>query len=159
MTTGLEAHPAGFHNPLFGIRVTRAAADIFTGAAANLYTVAGGRILLTHFEMEVTAANVDATASNTKITSNPTVGTDTDLCAVLDVTGDVIGTIYAVTGVLATAMQSGLGAVIGLSHKGYIVPEGTIDVNSTADAGTGGALITCEAWYIPLDSGATLATA
>lgn len=139
------------------IKVTRAAADIFNGGTVNLLTVAGGRILLTHIEVEVTVANIDGSTSNANLIANPTVGTDVNLCATVDIDGDVLGTIYAPAGPIATAMQAGLGLVIGLSHKGYIIPEGTIDIVSSADVGaSGGALGKVEAWYIPLDVGATL---
>ncbi len=141
---------------LLGTKVTRAAADIFNGGTVALLTASGGRVLLTHIEVEVTAANMDGTASTTRLVSNPTVGTDVDLCATVDINANVIGTIYSPAGPIATAMQAGLGHVIGLSHKGYVIPEGTVDIISSADAGTGGALGKVEAWYIPLDVGATL---
>ncbi len=143
-----------------GAKVTRAAADVLNGATVNLFTVATGRIMLMHFEGEVTGAAVDASNSNVKIVSNPTVGTDLDLCAVLDVISDELGTIYTLAGVLATALQGGSGGgAPGMSASGLVIPEGTIDIQSTVDVGTGGAQVKFEAWYIPLDSGATLASA
>ena len=38
-----------------------------------------------------------------------------------------------------------------------IVPEGTICVNTAADVDAGGAQGSAEVWYVPLDTGATIA--
>jgi len=147
-------------NPILGKKVTRAAADIFDGTTTSLFTVSGGRVLITHVELEVTGAQVDNTVSNTKLQSNPTLGTTVDLCANLNVQNDEIGTLYTITGTFADALQGvASGAQVGMEPKGVIVPEGTIDVVSSADAGTGGALISAEVWYMVLDSGAAIAAA
>lgn len=143
-------------NSRLGKKVTVAAADVFDGTTTALFTVATGRVLITHLEGEVVGAAVDATVSNTKFVSNPTTGTDADLCAVLDIQSDEIGTLYTITGTFSDAM---LGANAGGSPgmaKPIVVPEGTIDLSSSADAGTGGATGKFELWYIPLDDGATV---
>lgn len=144
---------------LVGTKVTRAAADIFDGTQKALFTVAGGKVLVTAVAIEVTTAAIDATASNTKLMTNPTVGTDADMCATLDITGDEAGTIYSVTGEPATALTGGSGGGANTMISPWIVPEGTIDISSSANAGTGGALGYCEIWYIPLDAGATITAA
>lgn len=147
-------------NSQLGKKVTRAAADVFDGTTTALFTVATGRVLVTHLEGEVTAAAIDAGASNTKLVMNPTVGTDRDLCAVLDINGDELGTIYTITGVASDALQGGSGGGSpGMTIRGVVCPEGTIDLSSAADVGTGGALGKFELWYIPLDDGATVASA
>ena len=146
------------NNPL-GLKVTRAAADVFDGTTTALFTVAGGRVEILHLEAEVTVAGVDVAASATKFVSNPTVGADLDLCTTLDVTGDVLGSIYTITGTLSDALQGGVaGGSVGMGNS-IIIPEGTIDLSSAADAGTGGALIKFEVWYNPLDDGASIAAA
>lgn len=142
-----------------GRKVTRAAADVFDGTVTSLFTISGGRIELTHLEAEVTIADVDVAASNTKFVSNPTVGVDLDLCATLDVTGDIAGAIYTITGVFSDALQGGIaGGSVGMSNS-IVLPEGTIDLSSSADAGTGGALIKFELWYNPLDDDALVVAA
>lgn len=148
-------------NPLYncklGTKVTRAAADIFDGTQTALFTVAGGRVLITHIEIEVTTAAIDAGASNTSLITNPTVGTDAAMCAVLDINADEAGTIYSITGKPGDALVGGSGGgAPSMETNGFIVPEGTIDLLSAADVGTGGALGKCELWYIVLDSGASV---
>jgi len=143
-------------NGFLGTKVTRAGADIFDGTQTALFTVAGGRVLITNISVEVTTAAIDASASNTKIVSNPTVGTDADMCAVLDINADEQGTIYSITGEPATALTGGSGGGANCMISPWIVAEGSIDLSSAVDVGTGGALGACELWYIPLDSGASV---
>lgn len=145
---------------LLGTKVTKSEADILDGTQQTLFTVSGGRVFVTHIELEVTTAAVDAGANNTQIVTDPTVGTDAPMCAVLDVNGDEAGTIYSITGKPGDAMVGGSGGgAPGMEIKGFVVPEGGIDLLSAADGGVGGALIKAELWYIPLDSGASVASA
>ena len=143
-------------NAHLGVKVTRAAADIFNGSQTALFTIATGKVLITSISIEVTTAAIDAGASNTKIVTNPTVGTDADMCAVLDINADEQGTIYSITGEPATALTGGSGGGANAMISPWIAAEGTIDLSSAADVGTGGALGYCEIWYIPLDAGATV---
>jgi len=143
-----------------GQKVTRNAADVFDGTTTALFTVSGGRVLVTHLEGEVVGAAVDATNSTTKFTMNPTVGTDRDLCATLDIISDEEGSIYTITGVASDGLQGGSGGgAPGMTNKGVVCPEGTIDLVSSADAGTGGAQGKFELWFLPLDDNATVAAA
>lgn len=147
------------YNSKLGTKVTRAEADIFDGTQTALFTVSGGRVLITHIEIEVTTAAIDAGASNTSLVTNPTVGTDAAMCAVLDINGDEAGTIYSITGKPGDALVGGSGGgAPSMEINGFIVPEGTIDLLSAADVGTGGALGKCELWYIVMDSGASVAS-
>jgi len=148
------------YNSFLGTKVTKSEADILDGTQQTLFTVSGGRVFVTHIELEVTTAAVDAGANNTQIVTDPTVGTDAPMCAVLDVDGDEAGTIYSITGKPGDAMVGGSGGgAPGMEIKGFVVPEGGIDLLSAADGGVGGALIKAELWYIPLDSGASVASA
>jgi len=139
-----------------GIRVTRAAADIFTGGTVALFTVAGGAVLVTHLRATTSVAAMAAGASNTQFRTNPTVGTDAVMCAVLDIASDEIGTVYSITGEPGTAMTGGSGGGAPAMIAPFIVPAGTIDVVSAADSGLDGALGACELWYKPLVAGATV---
>lgn len=145
-------------NVFLGRKVIRAAADVFDGTQTALFTVAGGKVLVTAINIEVTTAAIDAGASNTSIVTNPTTGTDAAMCAVLDINADEQGTIYSITGEPATALTGGSGGGANGMVSPWIVPEGTIDLLSAADVGTGGALGYCEIWYIPLDDSATIAS-
>lgn len=147
-------------NLFLGKKVTRAAADIFDGTQKALFTVSGGKVMVTALIAEVTTAAIDGGASNTKFVMNPTVGTDADMCAVLDINADEAGTIYSCSFNGSTALLGGSGGGARVPQpRGWIAPEGTIDLSTAADVGTGGALGYCELWYIPLDNGATVTAA
>lgn len=138
-----------------GARVTRAAADIFSGAQIALFNVVGGKILLTHVHIVVSAFAMDATNNLTQLIANPTTGTDAPLCATLDVVSAAIGAVFSISGVVADAMTgpvAGGGAMA--QSRPVIVPVGTIDIDGSADSGTGGALGAVTLWYMPLDAGA-----
>lgn len=95
---------AGFR----GAKVERATAALPQTTAGALFTITGGRILLTELIGEVTTV-IQTQANNTKLTFDPTdAGATQDLCAVLDITADAVGTMYSLTGTPATAMQDGL---------------------------------------------------
>jgi hypothetical protein len=146
-------------NMLRGTKVTRVAADVFDGTQKALYTVSGGKVLITCLIGEVTVATIDAGASNMSFVTNPTVGTDAAMCAVLDINADQLGTIYSCPFDVGVAVQGGLGGGAYLSDKGWIAAEGTIDLLTVADVGTGGALGYFELWFIPLDDGANVVAA
>lgn len=147
------------YNVFLGTKVIKAAADLIDGTQNALFTVSGGKILLTHINLEVSGAAVDNTTSNMKLLTNPTVGTDMDMCAVLDVDSDEKGSLYSITGTVTDALAGGSGGGAMSMKNGIIIPEGTIDVTSSADAGTGGALLSAEIYYIALDSGASVVSA
>lgn len=142
-----------------GTKVSRAAADVFDGTQTPLFTIAGGRVLVLGLIGEVSVAAIDAGASNTSFVTNPTVGTDAAMCAVLDINADEAGSIYSITGIVTEALKGGSGGGGQYARSPFIVPEGTIDLLSAADVGTGGALGAFDTWYIPLDTGATLVAA
>jgi hypothetical protein len=143
-----------------GIKVARAAADIIDGTQTPIFTVAGGQILLTCIRMKISGAALDAGANNTNFEINPTVGADMHVCADLDIVAAAEGAIFSATGNITDAMTgpvAGGGAMAMV--RPIIVPVGTIDIHSNADAGTGGGLAAVDLWYIPLDDGAYVETA
>ena len=144
-------------NSKLGKKVTRTAADIFNGTQLALFTVATGRVMITALTIEVTTAAIDNGASNASIVNNPTVGTDAAMCAVLNIQADENGSLYSCPFNEATALLGGSGGGCRLPQaRGWLSAEGTIDLLTVADVGTGGALGYCELWYIPLDDGATV---
>jgi len=145
------------YDPVLGYKVTKSAADALNGATVTLFTIATGRVLVTHLSMENTTAGATDTAANAKFISNPTVGTDKDMCAALAVGTSEVGAVWSITGEPATAMQGGVGGGSNAMISPWIVPEGTIDVNTTADTNlTNSATQIFEIWYKPLDVGATV---
>jgi len=146
-------------NVFLGYKVTRTAADIFDGAQTPLFTIAGGKVLVTSLTIEITTAALDAGPQNHSLVTNPTVGTDIAMCAVYGANANEIGTIFSCPMDVAVALQGTNGGGAYLPKNGWIAAEGTIDLLSAADLGTGGALGYCEVFYIPIDDGATIVAA
>lgn len=146
-------------NTVFGKKVSDVAADLLDSVQNALFTISGGRVLLTALYAEISVAAVDAGANATKFISNPTVGTDMDLCATLDITADELGTLYGISGIITDAMTGGSGGGAMTMQRPIILAEGTIDIKSAVDGGVGGALFGAVMWYIPIDDGATVAAA
>jgi len=150
----LSALIAGYTTKLE--QTSRAAADILDGTQKALFTVAGGRVLILGLIGEVSGAAVDSGASNTSFVTNPTVGTDMAMCAVLDINADEEGSLYSITGTVGDAVVGGSGGGAQMMANGIVVPEGTIDILTAADVGTGGALMGVDIWWFALDDGATV---
>lgn len=143
-------------NGVLGKRVDRATADTITGAAVPIFTVATGRVLLLALTGKVTTI-IGAGVTNAKFQFNPTTGTTNDMCANLDIDSDEAGALYSLTGTPTDAMlRSESGAVRNMTARGIILDVGDIEFITSADR-TGS--ISFQAWYIPLDNGATLAAA
>jgi len=110
--------------------VEKAAASLPQSTAGVLFTVTG-RIILHHIIGEVTTV-IQNQANNTKLVANPTVGADVDLCAVLDIDNDAVGTMYNITGTLANAMVATTSGAMIAQASSIIVADGTIDLNCAA---------------------------
>lgn len=137
-----------------GVRVERAAAALPQTAAAAIFNVTGGRVAITGIVGEVTTA-IQNQLNNTKLVANPTTGPSVDLCSVLDIANDAVGTLYGISGVFADAMH-GPGAATFLPLQSVVVDIGTIDLDCSA-SNTGEV-----AWvltYVPIDAGASVAAA
>jgi hypothetical protein len=138
--------------------VERATAALPQTTAGALYAVTGGRILLTGLIGEVTTV-IQTQANNTKLTFDPTdAGATQDLCAVLDVSADAVGTMYSITGTPATAMQDGLNFLSPnkLLAQAVILKPGSILLDCAA-SNTGSVKWT--AFWVPIDGTARLAAA
>jgi hypothetical protein len=146
---------AAFRKALFGLRVSRATAALPQTTQSALFTVTGGRILLTSIVGQVTTV-IQTQANATKLVSNPTTGTDVDLCATLDITADQVGCLYGITGTLATAMVGANAGATVVQTNALVIPVGTIDL-SCAASNTGSVSWTLT--YVPLDDGASVSAA
>jgi hypothetical protein len=142
-------------NTQLGTRVDRATAALPQTTAGALFTVAGGRVCITEIVGEVTTA-IQNQANNTKLTANPTTGTSVDICAVLDIANDEVGTLYGITGTFATAMVGVNAGATVKQTNGVIVNTGTIDLDCAA-SNTGS--VKWSIVYYPIDSGATITAA
>ena len=137
-----------------GKQVRRGTANLPQTAAGALFTVAG-RVVLMHIVGEVTTA-IQTQANNTKLTANGTVGAAVDMCAVLDVTADAVGTLWHITGTLANALQATTSSCGVAQAAPLYVPAGTIDLDCAA-SNRGQAKWTLR--YVPLDVGARVTVA
>lgn len=133
---------------ILGQRVDRSTDNLTNGE--DLFTVAGGRVLVTQIVGEVTTI-MESKTINIKLQSNPTTGTTNDMCGALDCTGLEAGTLLSITGTAGDAMIAGSsGAVKGMLAP-VIVAVGAIEANVGA---THTGSIKWSIWYIPLDEGA-----
>ena len=134
----------------YGTTVQRAASNLAQSGNLTLFTVTGGRVLLTTIVGEVTTA-IQAQADAVKLQSVSTTGSiTTDLCATVDVNGAAVGNLFGMTGTAATAAV--LGSAVPQLNE-VIMQPGVIRMNAAA-SNTGQMKWTVT--YIPLDDGAVL---
>jgi hypothetical protein len=127
-------------------------------ATSTIFTVSGGRVAVTSLVGKVTTV-IGGTTPALKLVATPTVGTANDLCTTGTITGDEVGTLYALPGPTGSAVNisgSGSGGVTGQTAP-VIVAAGTIGVNVSAADATGA--IQWELTYVALDNGASVTAA
>lgn len=116
--------------------VERATAALPQSTDGALFTIASGKIRVLGIYGEVTTV-IQTQANNTKLKFNPSgTGSDVDLCAALDITADAVGTIYSITGTLATAMKSTTLWVVApaddIAYPGLTLGPGDIELDCAA---------------------------
>lgn len=138
-----------------GQNTERATALPITG---SLFTVAGGRILVTLILGELTVA-CDANATAARLTATPTVGTARDICAATNIASYAIGDLLGITGVPTDALLPAItGGAIPGQTMGVVVKAGTIDLNiAVAGQVTGRVRWTLK--WMPIDDAASVAAA
>lgn len=142
---------------LMGTKVEEPAAVLPATATGHLFTVSGGRVIVTGLIGEVTTV-CSATATTASLGVTPTSGTasTTGLCSATAVTSLEVGTLVSLPitkGALLAGANAGSGVQVPGSG-GYVVKPGTIDLTTSA-TNTGAMKWTLT--YIPLDDGATVA--
>lgn len=143
---------------VLGAQVERATATLPQTAAAAIFTVGTGRVAITSIIGEVTTI-IQTQANNTKLTYDPTdAGATQDLCAVLDITADAVGTMYSITGTPATALGDALNFMSAnkMLAQPLILKPGSILLDCAA-SNTGNVKWTIT--WIPYDVGATVVAA
>ena len=136
-----------------GVRklVSRGATSTIATGATAAFTIVG-TVAVYAVELEITTV-VQAQTTNLKWVANPTVGSDTDICAVTDFNAAAVGTHGNTTGTFATAMvKSANGAHVAQAAP-TILTDGTLDLSSSA-ASTGG--YKCSVLYEPLTPNASI---
>lgn len=142
---------------LNGILVSKAAADLPASTTGALFTVAGGRVLVSLILGEVTTV-IQTQANATKLQFDPTdAGATQDLSGTLDITADAVGTVYHISGTPSDAMRDNLNfGRGGLMAAPLILKPGQILLNCAA---TNTGQVKWDLVYKPLDAGATVAAA
>jgi hypothetical protein len=144
----------------YGPRVTKATGVLANGET-SLFTIAGGKVLITGLLGTVTVA-VGATASNAKLVFDPTAaGTDFDLCTATAITSDAVEQQYTIAGTVESVGALLVTGAVGQCNPFFTDPlsltPGAIHQNLSADP-VGGE-ITWYVWYLPIDVGATVVAA
>ena len=139
----------------FGVRVDRTTATLPQSTAGALFTIATGRVIVTAIVGQVTTI-IQTQLNNTKLVSNPTTGTDVDICAVLDITADEVGTLYGITGTFADALVGANAGATVAPARPVVLPIGTLDLSCSA-SNTGA--VKWSIYYLPFDDGATVTAA
>ena len=142
----------------FGVQVIKSAQAVPQGATGNLYTVAGGNVLVTSLIGQVSTV-IGSTSSNLSLGTAPTVGA-------LDTDGIGTATAFASTAAgvfIVPLVSSGLGGAIAIGSlpgsvaflpAPFVCAAGYITWTTSADP-VGGA-ITWYLTYVPLDTGASV---
>lgn len=143
---------------VLGTPVYRAAAlQPQTGQAA-IFTVAGGKVVVTGLVGEV-VVTTPATTNTLKITGNPTAGTDVDWTSATSTASLEVGAMIhlglTAGGALIIKSAGGGGALD--AYNGRVAQIGTIDLVTSGSAATG--TIKWSLTYVPLDLGATVVAA
>jgi len=137
-------------------QTTERATATLTAATVNLFTVSGGRILVTQILGQFTIAAA-AAATNIFLQADPTAGTTRGMCAPLNVISYAIGDLLGITGVNTDAMlPPAMSGVIEGQTFGVIVKEGTIDL--VCDLINVGSIRWTLKW-VPIDEGAAVVAA
>jgi len=136
----------------YGVRSDKAAIALPASTLGTIFTVAGGRVVITALFGEVTVI-IQAQANACKFVSTPTTGTAVDLCATADINGLEVNGRIGLAGALGTAANKTSGGALIMQTVHVLVPAGTIGFN-TAATNTGNMKFTC--WWFPIDQGATL---
>lgn len=140
---------------LLGTKVDRATATLPATATGSLFTVAGGRVLVTSIVGEVTTA-IQAQANAVKLVATPTTGSVNDLSGTVDVNALGVGGLLGATGLAGDALVKSTGGGVSNLRNPVIVAIGAIGLN-TAATNTGS--VKWSLTYIPLDNGASVTAA
>jgi hypothetical protein len=155
MTTVLSN--ANLRQLALGRKVDRATSTLPATTDLTIFTVAGGRVIVTSLVGEVTTV-IQAQACAVKIKSVPTTGTAVDISGTRDINAFEVGALISLDGTALSTALSGTnaGAALATTRTGLVIPIGSIKLN-TAATNTGS--VKWSITYIPYEDGATVAAA
>src|SRR4051794_7652295 len=141
---------------LLGNRVLRTAAVLPATATGHIFTVSGGRIVVTSLVGECTTI-CDSTATTLKVTSTPTTGTAVDLTSATAITSKEVGALASLPLTLGGALNvQNAGAAEVPGALGFVVPIGNIDLITSA---TNTGAFKWSLTWIPYDDAGTVVAA
>ena len=134
-----------------GVKVQKASTAYTATIAQNLFTIVGGKVLVTMLMADVTTVH-GSTTLNIKTQTAPTTGTAVALSTDTDTNAlEAGGTLYVEGDGTATVKANGGVVLSSATQSGFIVSPGAISF--TPSATTTGATL-WQLWYIPIDDGA-----
>lgn len=138
--------------------IERPTASLPQTTAAGLFRITGGKIRILSIVGEVTTV-IQTQTNNTKLQfASASPGATTDLCAVLDITAKAVGSLFSITGTLATAMKVTTNNMVvpadDLASPGLVIGPGDIKLSCSA-SNTGAVKWTVN--YEAVDQGANIA--
>lgn len=144
-----------FRNLILGGAPVLKSTGTLAATTVALYTIAGGRVMITSMYGLVTTSIT--VANSYKLQVNPTTGDTQDLCAATDIgtTDTLAGSVLQFGLATTTAPAKLISVGYGDARLNTVVPVGQIE---SVSAGTDGVI----SWYvtwIPMDDGATLVAA
>ncbi|MEU6397871.1 hypothetical protein ABZ867_12925 [Streptomyces cinnamoneus] len=141
---------------LYGTKVDRATAALPASTTGSLFTVTGGRVLVTSIVGRVTTG-IQAQANAIKLVATPSgSGAVNDLSGTVESNGLAAGGLLSITGLAGDAMVKSTGGGVSTLRNPVIVAAGAIGLN-TAATNTGN--VEWSLTYVPLDDGASVAAA
>lgn len=136
----------------YGIKVDKAAAAL-AAAATTLFTVSGGRVLMTGFIGTITAASG---ANSCTWAHAPTTGTAQPIAAALDINPALVGDNITITGIASAAATYNASATgLPMMANPVILSIGNLQITPAAADGS----MSWTMFYIPIDDGASVASA
>lgn len=153
-----------------GAVVTGSAKTLPASTTGAIFTVSGGRVIVTSLTGVISTA-IQGQTTTLSVGNTPTGGSAStaSFCATLDLNGKAVGVSLAVPQAKASALMSsgadgtllfsttsGAQGVAAVNGGLLLVPAGTIDVTTVA---TSTGAITWTVTYVPYDAAATVAAA
>lgn len=139
---------------IYGTKVDQPAKTVPQNALSALFTVSGGRVIVSGIIGEVTTV-IAGTTPSAKLVANPTVGADSDIVTAVAITADPVGNLYGVSTV--GGALGVLESVAPMNQEPFVLKAGTLDLHVSAADATGA--IKWTLFYVPLDDGASVTAA
>jgi hypothetical protein len=146
----------------YGLPVANAAKVVPSNTIGTIYTVTGGRILLTSLLGVVSTAIVGTPTLSVGATPSGGASAPTALCTATSISGAAVGTALSLPDLVSGALAVAASGVIGspgvtIDQGGIAMVSAGVITTTTSAAATGA--ISWLLTYLPLDSGAVVTAA